>query len=89
MSKSKMKSMFICILTVKGIVDTEYVTQGQTVNQIYYGENLERIRNRCSHVQSSIANIWMLLPDNAPYNIKISAIKLLTKKDIPVVQQPT
>jgi len=41
MSKSKIKSMFICFFTAEGIVPTEFVTQGQIFNQFYYGEILK------------------------------------------------
>ena len=50
MSKSKIKSMLICFLTVKAIVHTEFVPQGQTVNQFYYREILERLRKRVIRV---------------------------------------
>jgi len=36
MSKSKIKSMLICFFDSQGIVHTEFVPQGKTVNQFYY-----------------------------------------------------
>ena len=48
-SKSKIKSMFICFFDCQGIVHTECVPQGQTVNQFYYCEILDRLRKKnCS-----------------------------------------
>jgi len=65
MSKSKIKSMLICFFDSQGIVHTEFVPQGQTVNQFYYHEILERLRRRVVHVRPSIANNWML-PQQCP-----------------------
>ena len=65
MSKSKIKSMLICFLTVKATVHTEFVPQGQTVNQFYYCEILERLRKRVIRVCPSIANNWMVHHNNA------------------------
>jgi len=81
--------MFICFFDYQRVVHREFVTHGQTLNQFYYGKNFERLRKRVAHMQSSIANNWMLLPDNAPCHMAISVMKLLAKKNIPLVQQPT
>ena len=45
-SRLKIKSMLICFSDSQGIVHTEFVPQGQTVNQFYYREILERLRKR-------------------------------------------
>ena len=45
-SKSKIKSMLICFFDSEGIVHSEFVPQGHTVNQFYYREVLERLRKR-------------------------------------------
>jgi len=46
MSKVIIKSMLICFFDSQGIVHTEFGPQGQTVNQFYYREILERLRKR-------------------------------------------
>ena len=71
MSKSKIKSTLICFFDSQGIVHTEFVPQGQTVNQFYYREILERLRKRVARVRPSIANNWMLHRDNAPCHMAI------------------
>ena len=43
MSKSKIKFMLICFLNSQGVVHTEFLPQGETVNQFYYREILERL----------------------------------------------
>ena len=57
--------------------------QGQTVNQFYYCEILERLRKRVVRVRPSIANNWMFYHDNAPCHMAISVIEFLA-----VVPQP-
>ena len=58
--------MLICFFESQGIVHTEFVPQGQTVNQFYYCEILERQRKRVVCMQPRITNNWMFHHDNAP-----------------------
>jgi len=48
MSKSKIKSMLIGFFDSQGSVHTEFVPQGQTVNQFYYREIFETKKMSCS-----------------------------------------
>jgi len=82
------KIHLICFFDSEGIVHTEFVPQGHTVNQFYYREILERLRKRVVRVRPSIAEIWMLHHDNAPCHTAISMFEFLAKKGIPVVPQP-
>ena len=68
----KIKSMLICFFDSEGIVHTEFVPQGHTVNQFYDREILERLRKRVVRVRPSIADNWMLHHDNAPCHTAIS-----------------
>jgi len=77
--------MLVCFFDSQGIVHTEFMPQGQTVNQFYYSEILERLRKRVVCVRPSIANNWMLHHDSAPSHMAISVIEFLAKKDIPLV----
>jgi len=88
MSKSKIKSMLICFFDYQGIVHTQFMPQGETVNQFYYREILGRLRKRVVRVRPSIAKNWMLHHDNVPCHVAISVIEFLVKKGIPVVPQP-
>ena len=65
MSKLKIKSMLICFFDSQGVVQKEFVPQGQTVNKQHYREVLERLRKRVHRVQPEIADTWMLHHDNA------------------------
>jgi len=50
MSISKIKSMLICFFDSQRIVHKEFVPPGQTVNQTFYWEVLERLRKKVAHV---------------------------------------
>jgi len=71
----------------QGIVHTEFLPQGHTVNQFYYRKILGRLRKRVVRVRPSTANNW-ILHHNAPCHMAISVIEFLAKKGIPVVPQP-
>lgn len=88
MSKSKIKSMLICFFDSQGIVHKEFVPQGQTVNQHFYREVLERLRKRVIRVRPNIKNTWVLHHDNAPCHTAISINEFLASKNIPVAPQP-
>jgi len=88
MNKSKIKFMLICFFDSQGIVNSEFVLEGQTVNQFYYREILEWPRKRVVRLRPSIANNWILRHDNASCHMAISVIEFLAKKGIRVVPQP-
>uniref|UniRef100_A0A2S2NRT1 Mariner Mos1 transposase n=1 Tax=Schizaphis graminum TaxID=13262 RepID=A0A2S2NRT1_SCHGA len=88
MSKSKIKTMLICFYDSQGIVNKEFIPQGQTVNQHFYKEVLERLRKRVIWVRPNIKNTWVLHHDNAPCHRVISIIQFLAAKNIPVAPQP-
>lgn len=88
MSKSKIKCMLICFFDSHGIVHKEFVPQGQTVNQHFYREVLERLRKRVLRVRPNIKANWVLHHDNAPCHTAISVMEFLASKNIPVAPQP-
>ena len=88
MSKFKVKAMFILFFGSQGIVHKEFVPPGQTVNQTFYREVLERLRKRVARVRPSIARTWVLHHDNAPCHTAVSINEFLAEKIIPVVPQP-
>lgn len=70
------------------IVHKEFVPQGQTVNQHFYREVLEKLRKRVIRVRPNIKNNWVLHHDNAPCHTAISINEFLASKNIPVAPQP-
>jgi len=45
-SKSRVKTMLLTFFDIRGIVHYEFVPTGQTINQVYYLEVLERLREK-------------------------------------------
>lgn len=88
MSKSKVKTMIITLFDSRGIVHKEFVPHGQTVNQHFYCEVLERLRKRVLRVRPEIANTWILHHDNAPCHTALKVSQYLTSKGITVLPQP-
>ena len=80
MSKSKIKSMLICFFDSQGIVHKEFVPPGQTVNQTFYREVLERLRKRVTRMRPGIARTWILHHDNAPCHTAVSINEFLAEK---------
>ena len=88
MNKSKIKSMFICFFNSQGVDHKEFVPPGQTVNQTFHREVLERLRKRVERVRPpGNARTWMLHHDNAPSHSAVSINDFLAEKSIPVVPQ--
>jgi len=75
---------------VKGIVHYESVPNGQTVNQVYLLEVLERLREKVRRKRPEIfsSNSWILHHDNAPAHTALSVRKFLTTKQITVLEHP-
>jgi len=88
MSKSKLKCMLGCFFDSMSIVHKEWVPAGQTVNQYYYKDILERLGNRVMRVCPNITTNWILYHDNAPAHAAFSVAQLLTSKGITVMPQP-
>jgi len=53
------------------------VPPGQTVNQTFYLQVLERLRNRDVRVRREIANTWYLHHDNAPSHTSFAVREFL------------
>ena len=80
MSKSKIKSMLICFFDSQGIVHKEFLPPGQTVNQTFYREVLERLRKRVARVRPGIARTWILHHDNSPSHTAVFIMNFWQKK---------
>jgi hypothetical protein len=66
-STSQMKKMLITFFDIKCTVKFEYVTQGPTVRQAYYKEQLKRLRKAVHRNRLELwTNDWILHHDNAP-----------------------
>ncbi|KAL4089073.1 hypothetical protein QTP88_024146 [Uroleucon formosanum] len=90
MSKSKLKAMLIVFFDIKGVIMTEWVPQGQTVNQHYYLQVLTTLRERVRRKRPELweNDSWFLHQDNAPAHSALSVKRFLAKNRTPVLQQP-
>jgi len=75
---------------IKGIVHYEFVPTGQTVNQVYYLEVLERLREKVRRKRPELfANSsWILPHDNAPAHTALSVRTFLASKQMTVLEHP-
>jgi len=72
---------------IRGIVHYEFAPTGQTVNQVYYLEVLERLREkvRWKRPEHFVNNSWILHHDNAPAHTALSVREFLATKQITVL----
>ena len=73
--------MLICFFDSQGIVHKESAPAGQTFNQNFYREVLERLRKRVARVRPGIARTWMLHYDKAPHHTAVSINEFLAEKE--------
>ena len=69
-------------------VHKKFVPPGQTVNQAFYKDVLERLRKWVQRVRTDIADDWVLHHDNAPAHTALWIREFLAKKNIPVLPHP-
>ena len=88
MSKSKFKAMLIVFFDINGIVMTEWVPEGQTVNQHYYLTVLATLRERVRKKRPMLwkNKSWILHQDNAPAHKALSVKRYLAAKGTPVLE---
>ena len=75
---------------IRGIVHYEIVPSGQTVNQVYYLEVLERLHDKVRRKQPEIFanNSWILIHDNAPAHTALSVREFVATKQTTVLEHP-
>jgi hypothetical protein len=66
----------------RDFVQKKFVPPGQTVNQIFYLQVLERLRSRVVRVSRAIANMWSLQHDNAPSHTSFAVRTFLSQNNI-------
>ena len=82
--------MLLTFFDIRGIVHYEFVPTGQTVNQVYYLEVLERLREKVRRKRPKLFadNSWILHHDNAPAHTALSVREFLATKQIAVLEHP-
>ena len=71
-------------------LDKSLVSTGQRVNQVYYLEVLERLREKVRWKRPELFanNSWILHHDNAPAHTALSVREFLATKQITVLEHP-
>jgi histone-lysine N-methyltransferase SETMAR len=88
-SKSKFKAMLIVFFDIKGVLLEEWVPDGATVNQHYYKQVLETLRERVRRKRPQLwENGFILHQDNAPSHSALSVKQFLAEKSITVLEHP-
>jgi len=89
-SKSRVKKILLTFFDIRGTVHYEFVPDGQTVNQVYYLEVLERLREKVRRKRPDIFanNSLILHHDNAPARTALSVREFLGTKQITVLERP-
>jgi len=82
--------MLLNFFDIRGIILYGFVTTGQTANQVYYLEVLERLHEKVRRKRPKIFanNSWILHHDNAPAHMALSMGKFLATKQITVLEHP-
>ena len=89
-SKSSVKIMLLTFFDIRGIVPYEFVPPGQTDNQVYYMEVLEKLceKVRRKRPELSVNNSWILHHDNIRAHTALSVREFLATKQITVLEHP-
>ena len=90
MSKSKMELLFIAFFDISGIVHTEFLPQGTTINQHVYKEILRRliVSVRTKRRDRYESNDWLLHHENASSHNALSIRQFLTERNVTTLDQP-
>ena len=82
--------MLLTFFYISGIVQYKFVPTGQTVNQVYYLEELKRLREKVRRKRHELFanNSWILHHDNAPAHTALPVREFLATKQITVLEHP-
>jgi len=89
-SVQKKSQTMLLTFYIREIFHYKFVPTGQTVNQVYYMDVLERLRERFRWKSPEIFanNSWILHHDNAPAHTALPLRKVLATKIITVLVHP-
>ena len=88
-SRSKIKVMLTVFFDYRGVVHSEFLPEGQTVNKEYYLSVMKRLREQ---IRRKRADLWEKNPlilhhDNAPSHKAIIVNKFLAKNSTNIIEQ--
>ena len=87
---TKIKVTLIAFFDQKGLVHHEFVPEGNTVNQFFYQQVLNRLHDRVRRTRWALwsEKSWLLHHDNSPAHNVVSVRQLLVKKVIAALDHP-
>ncbi len=82
--KSRVKTMLIAFFDSRGMIHTEFVPPGQTVNVDFYKRVLDQLLKRIARVWPylNVFEAWCLLHDNAPSHNALLIRQFLAKENV-------
>lgn len=88
-SRSKIKVMLTVFFDCRGVVHSEFLPEGQTVNKEYYLEVMRRLREKIRLKRPDLwkNNSWILHHDNAPAHRSTIVQEFLAKNSTTVIDQ--
>ncbi|XP_025405831.1 protein GVQW3-like [Sipha flava] len=88
--RSNIKAILIVFFYFYDLVRYEFVHTDQTVNQVFYKQVLERLKEKVPRKRPEAwkSKSWFLHHDNEPAHFALSVSEFLTSKNIPVVPHP-
>ena len=89
-SRSKVKVMLTVFFDYRGVVHSEFLPQGETVNKEYYLSVMRRLREQIRRKRPDLwkENSWILHHDNAPSHKAIIVNEFLAKNSTNLIEQP-
>ncbi|XP_011263146.2 uncharacterized protein LOC105255530 [Camponotus floridanus] len=89
-SRSKIKIMLTAFIDYRGVVHSEFLPPGQTVNKEYYLSVMRRLREAIRKKRPELwaNNSWFLHHDNAPSHTALVLRDFFAKNSIHIVPQP-
>ncbi|GFV48075.1 uncharacterized protein TNCV_2932361 [Trichonephila clavipes] len=88
MSKSRIKAMLIVFFDKNGVVQSEFVPEGQIVNSAFYVEVLKRLKRWVNRVRPEISAYWKLHHDIVPSHTCFVVTEHLIKNGIVTIPHP-
>jgi len=89
MSRSQVKTMLVCFFDHKGIVQYEFIAQGQTVSQQCYLEVLTNLRDYVRRKRPGVRpDKWSLHHDNAPAHDALRFRNFMAKNPVTKMDHP-
>ena len=88
--KSRVKTMLMIFFVWQGVIHKEFVPEGETTDEVYYKDVMERLVNRIRRVRPGmcVSADWFLLHDNAPSNNATIIMQFLAQRKVIVLGYP-